>query len=221
KKEEQKMKNKLVAIGIGTVVGLLIAFGALKLSTPSSAASLSLEEAKKIATDQFPGTVVENELEREGSRSVYEIEIEGEHNHYELKLDGDTGEILKLEEKSIKATNKTEVALNDDDADDQKGDDDADDKDDQKSNDEDKKEQTKTPAPQIVEKPTNNTNKNVEKDDDADDKKPAVKDNEAQPIKDAKTGNGSKNKGSLPIIQAKAIQIAKAEVGAKAVVKEI
>src|SRR5690625_4425557 len=74
----------------------------LQFTPDSASANLPEDEAKEKITKQFPGEIVEFELEEKGNKTVYEIDIEGTDRHYDLKIDAETGEILELEEKKVK-----------------------------------------------------------------------------------------------------------------------
>lgn len=184
------MNNKIffsIVGGLLLVGGIL---GILTFNTDSASAFLSKEEAKEKVQTQFPGEIVELELDKEGSKKVYEVEIKGTDRFYELEIDAKTGEVLKIEEKLFKNTanqseqeNAPEVKVNQDDDQDDKpastkketeknnvvkvNDDRDDDKDDQKK-------QTNTTAKK--EASSNSTPKvKVKKDDDDDDDKKAPK----------------------------------------------
>ena len=61
-------------------------------------AKLSMEEAIAKAKTQFPGQVLEAELEREHGQAVYEIEIAGTTGAVtEVKVDEQSGEVLSSE----------------------------------------------------------------------------------------------------------------------------
>lgn len=104
------MKNKTffgVLTGLVAVGGI---FAILQFTPDSASANLSKEEAQEKVSSQFPGEIVELELEEDGNRKVYEIEIKGEDHVYDLEIDAKSGEILELEEKVMKekSNNKTQ-----------------------------------------------------------------------------------------------------------------
>src|SRR5690554_418701 len=118
------MNNKIffsIVGGLLLVGGIL---GILTFNTDSASAFLSKEEAKEKVQTQFPGEIVELELDKEGSKKVYEVEIKGTDRFYELEIDAKTGEVLKIEEKLFKNTanqsdaSKKENEPEDDDQDD-------------------------------------------------------------------------------------------------------
>ncbi|GAA4070878.1 PepSY domain-containing protein [Amphibacillus indicireducens] len=98
--------KKATIKAIASIVGGLIVFGVAFLifqSSPStSEATMTRQEAEKIAQDQFQGEVVSVEFDD----GRYEIEIETEDAQYELKIDAETGKIVKLEENK----NRKQVA---------------------------------------------------------------------------------------------------------------
>ncbi|MRH42663.1 hypothetical protein GH741_08185 [Aquibacillus halophilus] len=100
------MKNRKFISIVGALVIVGGAFGIYQLTASPASASLSEEEARTKAQNQFPGEVVEIELDENGKNSVYEVEIEGTDRSYELLIDANSGEILHLEE-DFKGTNKT------------------------------------------------------------------------------------------------------------------
>lgn len=65
--------------------------------------SVTMEEAIKTATTQFPGKVLEAELESEDGKAVYEVEIvnaSGETREFEI--DAQTGKVLDAEHEQEK-----------------------------------------------------------------------------------------------------------------------
>ena len=108
------MKNKFFIPVLGGLVVTGGIFAALTINSDSASAELSKEEALEKVQTEFPGEVVEWELEREGNRKVYEIEIKGSDRHYELEIDADTGEVLKVEEEvfSNKKVSKADTSSN-------------------------------------------------------------------------------------------------------------
>lgn len=73
--------------------------GILHSSATEASPKLEEQEIRDVIGAQYPGTITELELEKDGSGAVYEAEIDDNGTEYELKLDGDTGEILKLDKK--------------------------------------------------------------------------------------------------------------------------
>ena len=90
--------KKATIKAVASILGGLIVFGVAFLifqSSPSTTeATMTRQEAEKIAQDQFQGEVVSVEFDD----GRYEIEIETADAHYELKIDAETGKIVKLEE---------------------------------------------------------------------------------------------------------------------------
>ncbi|SEM77096.1 Peptidase propeptide and YPEB domain-containing protein [Mesobacillus persicus] len=58
---------------------------------------ISNEEAKKIALEEFPGSIVELELDEDDGRHSYEIEIVNGNRKAEIEIDAYTGKIIVLE----------------------------------------------------------------------------------------------------------------------------
>lgn len=103
--------KKATIKAVASILGGLIVFGVAFLifqSSPSTTeATMTRQEAEKIAQDQFQGEVVSVEFDD----GRYEIEIETADAHYELKIDAETGKIVKLEEDRSRqqVTQKSEV----------------------------------------------------------------------------------------------------------------
>lgn len=96
-----KMKKKIIAaFGVLSVAGV-IGFTVFQSGIVNAEPKLSKEEIRKQVTAQYPGKINELELESENNISVYEVEVELDGKEYELKIHADTGEVLKLEEKTI------------------------------------------------------------------------------------------------------------------------
>lgn len=104
------MKNKTFFGILTALVAVGGIFAILQFTPDSASANLSKEEAEEKISDQFPGEIMELELDKKGNRNVYEIEIKGEDHLYDLEIDAKTGEILELEEKvrKEKPNNKTQ-----------------------------------------------------------------------------------------------------------------
>ncbi|MBP1968639.1 putative membrane protein YkoI [Virgibacillus natechei] len=110
------MKKKL-GIAIGAMVGaVVLGLGIYQSDASQANPELSTDEILQMVTDQYPGTITEMEMEKDGNRAVYEVEIENDGKEYEIKLDGSSGEVLNVKEREI--SNNIEIAEKDDDADD-------------------------------------------------------------------------------------------------------
>ena len=69
-----------------------------KVDVANLPTSVTMEEAIKTATTQFPGKVLEAELESEDGKAIYEVEIvntSGETR--EVEIDAQSGKILSSE----------------------------------------------------------------------------------------------------------------------------
>lgn len=103
--------KKATIKAVASILGGLIVFGVAFLifqSSPSTTeATMTRQEAEKIAQDQFQGEVVSVEFDD----GRYEIEIETADARYELKIDAETGKIVKLEEDTSRqqVAQKSEV----------------------------------------------------------------------------------------------------------------
>jgi hypothetical protein len=99
------MKRFITAGFLGATALVLTSFGMAmshdgkeKAALANLPTSVTMEEAIKIATTQFPGKVLEAELESEDGKAVYEVEIvntSGETR--ELEIDAQSGKILSSE----------------------------------------------------------------------------------------------------------------------------
>jgi uncharacterized membrane protein YkoI len=90
------MKNSLLFVGFA----LLAASGsamAFKGQQYASAAKISLEAARDIALKARPGTITDQELERErgGSGLRYSFDIKVGSQTYEVGVDAKTGKLLE------------------------------------------------------------------------------------------------------------------------------
>ncbi|GEM03607.1 hypothetical protein HMI01_05950 [Halolactibacillus miurensis] len=105
------MKSTMVKV-IGSLVGglavFLISAYVFQYAMGTTEAKMSIEEIESLASERFPGEVVEVEYDD----NTYEIEIKMDTQSFELVLDATTGEILYLEEKnhSVATANDREQA---------------------------------------------------------------------------------------------------------------
>jgi uncharacterized membrane protein YkoI len=92
---------------LATILGLTsIAVGSTdavadrKTARPKYQAKITIEAARAIALRHVPGTIVDEELEKERGRWVYEIEIRpegGQTPKQEILIDADTGVVIEIE----------------------------------------------------------------------------------------------------------------------------
>ncbi|ALX49157.1 PepSY domain-containing protein [Lentibacillus amyloliquefaciens] len=93
------MKKK-IGIVLAVVLGVsALGLGVIQSSATEAAPKMDRKEIKETISAQYPGEITELELDKEGTRTVYEAEIEDNGKEYDIKLDGDTGEVLELDEK--------------------------------------------------------------------------------------------------------------------------
>lgn len=128
-KEEQEMKKKISIAVIAMIGAIILGVGIFQSNASQGAPKLSTDEIRQMVLEQYPGEIEEIELETDFNRAVYEVEVVSEGKEYELKLDGNTGEVLKLKEKTINKKAKDKVAVNEDNDDDDNNNDDGDDDD--------------------------------------------------------------------------------------------
>lgn len=75
--------------------------GKEKFAVANLPTSVTMEEAIKIATTQFPGKVLEAELENEEGKAIYEVEvINGSGETREFEIDAQSGKILSSEQEN-------------------------------------------------------------------------------------------------------------------------
>ncbi|WNM59947.1 PepSY domain-containing protein [Candidatus Nitrospira allomarina] len=82
-----------------TSVGLAMSQdGKDKAAAANLSASVTMEEAIKTATTQFPGKVLEAELESEDGKVMYEVEIVNASGEIrEFEIDAQSGKVLSSE----------------------------------------------------------------------------------------------------------------------------
>ena len=84
-----------------TSVGLAMSHdGNEKADVANLSTSVTMEAAIKTATTQFPGKVLEAELENEDGKAVYEVEIVNTSGEIrEFEIDAQSGKILNSEQE--------------------------------------------------------------------------------------------------------------------------
>jgi uncharacterized membrane protein YkoI len=71
-----------------------------QLVTMAMAAKITIEEAMKTALENFPGKVVEAELEKKQDKTVWEVEIlTADRGIMAVYVDADSGSVIATEEK--------------------------------------------------------------------------------------------------------------------------
>lgn len=99
------MERFITAGFLGAIALVLTSFGVAmshdgkeKVDVANLATSVTMEEAIKTATTQFPGKVLEAELESEDGKAVYEVEIVNASGEIrEFEIDAQSGKILSSE----------------------------------------------------------------------------------------------------------------------------
>lgn len=107
------MKKKVSIVIIGIVSVLLLGVGVYQSNASQGDPNLSTDDISQMVLDQYPGTITEIELETDFNKAVYEVEVVSDGKEYELKLDGNTGEVLKLKEKSYVNKENEKIVLED------------------------------------------------------------------------------------------------------------
>ena len=94
----KKATIKAIVSILGGLVVFSIAFYIFQSSPRTTEATMTRQDAERIAQDQFQGEVVSVEFDD----GRYEVELETEDAQYELEIDAKTGAIVKLEEKRVR-----------------------------------------------------------------------------------------------------------------------
>lgn len=99
-----KMMNKKLGLIIGSMVGAtVLGFGVYHSSADAKDTKLNTDSIQQMVSEQYPGTITELELDKEGTKKVYEVEVRDGDTETDLKLDADTGEVLKEKSEVIDA----------------------------------------------------------------------------------------------------------------------
>ena len=117
--------NTMVPVSLLSAAGFYLASLLTFAADPSTAdvagliksgEIMSQEAIIKRATEQHPGRVTEVELERKGSRYIYEIDLVDDKGvKTELELDAKTGEVLSTETDTDDEAEKNSEADEDED----------------------------------------------------------------------------------------------------------
>ncbi|MDY0395359.1 PepSY domain-containing protein [Virgibacillus halophilus] len=92
------MKKKIMLVAAAVIIVAAGGWGVYHSNASQAEPKLSPSDIKQIVQDQYPGEIMELDLDKDFSKAVYTVAIEGEKKIYELKMDGNTGEVLKLKE---------------------------------------------------------------------------------------------------------------------------
>ncbi|MFD2043874.1 PepSY domain-containing protein [Ornithinibacillus salinisoli] len=103
------MKKKF-AITIGAIaLTVVLGLGIYHSDAANADPALSEADIRVMVESQYPGTITEIELEKNRNSIIYEVKVDSNGKRYEIKLDGDTGEVLKLEEKTLMAAGNVDT----------------------------------------------------------------------------------------------------------------
>lgn len=92
------MKKKIIIVVAAVIIVAAGGWGAYHSNASQSDPKLSPKDIQQIVKDQYPGEIMELDLDKDFSKAVYTVAIEGKEKIYELKMDGNTGEVLRLKE---------------------------------------------------------------------------------------------------------------------------
>ncbi|SFL43041.1 Peptidase propeptide and YPEB domain-containing protein [Gracilibacillus orientalis] len=70
-------------------------------SNNSNNTLISAEEARAIATDQYPGTITDFEQDEDDGTYLYEIEVRTDTHEVDLEIDGYTGSIISISKDDL------------------------------------------------------------------------------------------------------------------------
>ncbi|PWU70146.1 PepSY domain-containing protein [Gracilibacillus dipsosauri] len=62
---------------------------------------ISYDEAKKIALEEYNGTITDFELDEDDGKSVYEIEVQTKSEEVDLEIDAYTGDIISISKDEL------------------------------------------------------------------------------------------------------------------------
>lgn len=94
--------NKKLGIGIGALLFAgILGFWIYTSDASQQAPELTTDEIREMVLSQYPGEITEIELDKELNKVVYEVEVISNGKEYDLTLDGNSGEVLKLKEKTV------------------------------------------------------------------------------------------------------------------------
>jgi uncharacterized membrane protein YkoI len=99
---KKKIGLTIGAMTVAAVIGLLFSQSIFTSAEPD----LSIDEVREKVESQYPGKIVELELDKEGNKPVYEVEILLDGLEYELEIDGNNGNVIKLNERLNGALDK-------------------------------------------------------------------------------------------------------------------
>jgi len=106
------MKKK-IGIVLTVILGIsALGLGMLQSSASEASPKMDRQEITDLIKSQYPGEITELELDKEGTRAVYEAELHDGSKEYEIKLDGNTGKVLELDEKFTADADKEQNKAN-------------------------------------------------------------------------------------------------------------
>lgn len=91
------MKKYILGTGVA-VVAIVLVISLFSNNSSHADGVLNHKEVKELVSSQYPGEIIELELDRENNRLFYELEVVNNEYVYEIKVDAKTGEILRLKE---------------------------------------------------------------------------------------------------------------------------
>ncbi len=93
----------VVAVGTMTLADSALGEEHGKLEM-AAAATVTIHDAIKTASEKVPGTVIEAELDRKHGKLIWEVEgVTAEHRIMEVHIDAETGTFIDIEEEKGKS----------------------------------------------------------------------------------------------------------------------
>jgi len=89
-------KKAMIALAAVTLLAVL-GFGIYQSGASASDPELSQKEIQELVQKQYPGTIVEIELEKDANSASYHVKTESNGNKYHITLDGNSGEVVNIE----------------------------------------------------------------------------------------------------------------------------
>src|SRR5690625_2492647 len=94
---EIKTEDREYDIKLDGETGEILNISETPVKNKTKEAIISIEEAKRIALEEFSGKIDDIDLDIEDGRLIYEVEIERGDEEAEMEIDAYTGEIIVIE----------------------------------------------------------------------------------------------------------------------------
>lgn len=94
------IKKAGLIIGVALCV-FVLGLGIYHTSATETSPKMSADDIEEMVSEQYPGEIDSIKKHKEKRDIIYEVKLKSDAKGYTLKVDGDTGEILKIDEKTI------------------------------------------------------------------------------------------------------------------------